>query len=611
LQKHPSPRLLTLLLLAMTVAAYWPTFSNGFLNYDDPGYVTQNSHVQRGLTAGNVAWAFHTTIMANWHPLTWFSHMADVQIFGMKAGMHHAASLFFHGCNVVLLFYLLLRGTGFLWRSFVVAALFAVSPLNVECVAWISERKSLLCTLFLLLTLAAYGWYCRKPGVPRYLLVAISFGLGLLAKPMIVTLPLALLLVDYWPLHRLPVPEPGNARTFLRRSVLLGLEKFPLLLLTAASSYLTVIAQGRGNAIATNQLLSWPVRVNNALWSYLLYVMKALWPLKLAIFYPHPESTLSWWKPVVGTAFLIAVSVWSWMQRRNRYVLAGWLWYLGCLVPVIGLVQVGRQAMADRYAYTPMLGIFVLVVWWLADGLPQERQALLGAIAAGFLSFCGLLTWQQTQYWKDSFTLFTHAIQITPPNFIAENNLGEAYVQTGQSDLAYEHFLRTTQIKPAFGLGHYNLGLALVNKNRPAEALEEFQLAVRYGQDEAEIASAFHNIGVVLLHNNQPADAARALTEALKLMPGKQSSHLARGMAEFQMNEFAAAEADFASGANRAQDAAANFWLGRAKEAQGKIKEAISCYQQALALQPAMDEAKERLSALQSGRTPPFIRSEP
>ena len=609
--EHTSPWLLALLLAAVTVAAYWPTFSSGFLNYDDNGYVTQNVHLQPGITLANISWAFRATIMANWHPLTWISHMADVQFFGMHPAGHHAVSLMLHAVNVVLLFFLLRAATGFLWRSFFVAALFALHPLNVECVAWIAERKSLLCTLFFFLALFAYGWYARKPGIGRYLLVAAMFALGLLAKPMIVTLPLVLLLLDYWPLQRLPLPGSAEERkNFFEKLWKLALEKAPLLLLSAASAWITVVAQALANTVAVGGTYSLRVRVGNALWSYFLYVLKAIWPLRLAIFYPHQEGSLPFWKPALGLAAIVAVTYFCVRHARERYLLAGWLWYLGCMVPVIGLVQVGRQAMADRYAYTPLLGIFVLVVWWIAEhsGKWPNRAEILAAAAAVVLIFFGALTWRQTTYWKDSLTLFHHALEITPNNFIAENNLGEAYLQAGRADLAYDHFLRSTQEKPRYGLAHYNLGIILAQQNRREEAIREFEAGVEFGQDNNEIAASFHNLGIVLLGERKFTDAIRMFTEALKLAPWKQSSYLARGVAEYRMENFAAAEKDFLVGAAITPDAVAWLWVGRAREAQGNSSGAMEAYRRALAIQPDRPDAKERLDELSSGRAVPFYK---
>ena len=592
-------------LAAVTILAYWPTFSNGFVNYDDDGYVTQNHAIQQGLSLANVAWAFRATVMANWHPLTWLSHMADVQFFANHAGGHHATSLMLHVANVLLLFFLVRAATGFLWRSAAVSALFALHPLNVESVAWISERKTLLCTFFMILCLFAYGWYVRKPGVSRYLLVALLFALGLASKPMIITLPFALLLLDYWPLKRLPVPDnPENRKLFLAKLGPLLAEKFPLFLLCAASACITVFAQGHSHAVASVVDMPLRARVGNALWCYVVYLAKGLWPLDLAIFYPHPESSLPLWKPALGTLLMLLFSGYCLLRLERRYLIAGWLWYLGSLVPVIGFVQVGRQAMADRYAYTPFLGIFMLAVWLLAESLPSgvQRPRLLASVAGVSLLFFAALTWRQTTYWKDSFSLFGHALKVVPTNYMAENNLGSAYVETGDIDTAYEHFLRATRERPKYGLAHYNLGNMLRRKNRLPEAVGELQLAIQYAQDPAQLANAFHNLGVVWIEQNKLADARAAFSEALSAQPQKQNSYVARGLAEFRLGDYADAEADFAKGASLTPDGAAVYWLGRSREARGNINGAIEAYRNALVLQPELQEAKEHLDAATSGR---------
>ena len=611
--RDASSRWIAALLVVLTLATYWPTFSNGFVNFDDDGYVTQNHFVQKGLTLSGMAWAWRATIMANWHPLTWISHMVDVQMFRMNPAGHHASSLFLHALNVVLLFFLLLKATGFRWRSAMVAAVFAVHPLNVECVAWISERKSLLCTTFMFLALFAYGWYVRKPGVARYALVALLFALGLAAKPMVITLPFALLLLDYWPLGRLPAPETAEARAlFWVRLRALALEKLPLLLLSLASAYITVIAQARTNTIAANMYLSMPVRIENALWSYLMYLEKAVWPVHLAIFYPHPENTLALWKPLLAALLLMLITEYCFRHLRQRYLLAGWLWYLGCLVPVIGVVQVGRQAMADRYAYTPLLGILVIVVWSVADRSPgmARRAEVLGAVSALALIFFSALAARQTAYWQNSFSLFEHALQVTPANFIAENNLGQAYIEVGRPDLAYEHFLRSTQEKPHFGLAHYNLGVVLAGQNRNEDAGKEFQMAIQYGQEKLDVAQAYHNLGVVLLAEQQWSNALAMFSEAIRLMPNKESSYLARGFTEFHLADYRAAASDFAAGASLAPDPNALFWLGRSREKLGDLAGATEAYRKALALQPDLAKAKERLEAIVSGRPLPFLQQD-
>jgi Tfp pilus assembly protein PilF len=607
------PWFIALGLVALSLAAYWPVFSNGFVNYDDPGYVVQNHFVQTGLSWSSFAWAWRATIMANWHPLTWISHMVDVQLFRLNPAGHHASSLLLHVVNVVLLFFLLFKGTGYLWRSSIVAAIFAVHPFNVECVAWISERKSLLCTTFLFLTLIAYGWYVRKPSVVRYLLVALLFALGLASKPMIITLPFALLLLDYWPFERLPVPESTESRSiFWRRLSRLVLEKLPLLLLCAGSAYITLFSQAKTNTIAANALISVPVRVANALWAYALYIAKGIWPVHLAIFYPHPENTIGWFRPALALVLIALFSFWCLRHLQRRYLIVGWLWYLGCLVPVVGVVQVGRQAMADRYAYTTLLGIVVLVTWWVADHLNARRIPIesSGVFSALLLLFFSVLTWRQTTYWKDSFTLFQHALSVSPNNFIAETNLGEAYMQIGRPDLAYGHFLRATQEKPRFGVAQYNLGIVLVGQGRPKEARDAFQMAIRYGQEGPEIAQAYHNLGIVMLGENQLSDARGMFTEALRLVPNRQSSYLARGLANFRLNDYRAAESDFLAGASLSPEPSAYFWLGRSREKLGNLAGASDAYRQALALRPDMNDAKERLDALVSGRPIPFLPQE-
>jgi protein O-mannosyl-transferase len=609
-ERKISPWLVAAALAALTIVAYWPTFSNGFVNYDDDGYVTQNHAVQQGLSLANIKWAFRATAMANWHPLTWISHMADVQFFGFHAAGHHATSLILHVVNVVLLFFLLRAATGFLWRSAAISALFAVHPFNVECVAWVSERKTLLCTLFLFLALFAYGFYVRRPGVGRYLLVALLFALGLASKPMIITLPFALLLLDYWPLNRLPVPsDPESRKLFLAKLWPLALEKIPLFLLCAASAYITVFAQGHSYAVASVVDMPLSARIGNALWSYLVYLGKAVWPVHLAIFYPHPETGLPLWRPVLASAFLLLFSGYCLLRLRERYLITGWLWYLGSLVPVIGFVQVGRQAMADRYAYTPLLGIFVIVVWLLAEHFPKisQRSQILGGLAGIFLLFFAGLTWQQTTYWKDSFSLFGHALQVIPDNYMAEVNLGSAYADAGDTEAAYQHFLRATQERPKYGLAHYNLGNMLRKMNRHSEAAAEFQLAIQYAQEPSNVANSYHNLGVMLIEDNQFADARAALTEALKIQPDKQNSYVARGLAEFRLGDYAVAEADFAKGASLAPDGAAVYWVGRSREARGNIAGAIEAYRHALALRPELREAKEHLEAAVSGRGWSFI----
>ncbi|HKF25350.1 MAG TPA: tetratricopeptide repeat protein, partial [Candidatus Acidoferrum sp.] len=414
----------------------------------------------------------------------------------------------------------------------------------------------------------------------------------------------------YWPLGRLPAPDtPENRSVFWSRLARLALEKLPLLLLCAGSAYITVLSQAKTNTIAANMYMSMPVRIANALWAYLMYLVKGFWPVRLTIFYPHPENTLGVLRPALALAVLTLISTACVWNFRKRYALVGWLWFLGTLVPVIGLVQVGRQAMADRYAYSTLPGIVLMLVWWASDSsaIHRIRRGALGPLAALALLAFAALTLRQTTYWKDSFTLFQHALQVTPVNFIAETNLGEAYMQVGRWDLAYDHFLRATQEKPHFGLAQYNLGIVLAGQGRRQEAREAFELAIRYGQEGPEIANAYHNLGIVLLDDKQLAEARAMFSEALRLMPRKQSSYLARALTEFRLSDFRAAESDFLAAIAVAPDAAGYFWLGRTRERLGNLDGATDAYRRALAIEPNMADARGRLGALLSGRPIPFL----
>lgn len=598
---------LALLLALVTAAVYSRSLRNDFVNYDDPDYVTNNAHVLQGLTWHGLAWAMTATDAANWHPLTWVSHMADVQIFGLRAGGHHLTNLLLHTINVVLLFLLLSAATGLAWRSAIVAALFALCPLNVESVAWIAQRKSLLSTMFLLLALITYGWYARKPGVGRYLMVALCFSLGLLAKPMVLTLPLLLLLADYWPLDRLPVPgdgEPGGhflGEWFGRFGKLVA-EKIPLLALSAASAFVTIYAQGRGGAVGSVANLSLRVRIDNAVYSYLAYVMKAVWPTRLAVFYPHPENSLAHWKILAGALFLVATSGLAWIARNRRYVMAGWLWYLVALVPVIGVVQVGLQAMADRYAYVPFVGLFVLIVWLCADFAAQARfsAATITVVVLLALSSYAFVSYKQLGYWRNSFTLFSHAVEVTSHNAIAEDNLGATLVAMGRSDLGLPHIETAIRFMPRLSTAHYNYAVLLQTQGRLAQAAAEYRTALQTVSDPDEAARDHNNLGTALARLGQPGAAIAEYSAAIKINPDEQNSFIGRGILEFGENNFAAASDDFIAATRIAPSPLPHFWLGRTLEARGDIAGAKTEYSAALRINPTMQAAAQRLAALTS-----------
>jgi tetratricopeptide (TPR) repeat protein len=583
--------LIALSLFIGTLALYYPALQNGFVNYDDPAYVTSNWNVQQGLTSRSVKWAFTSTAEANWHPLTWISHMLDVQLFGLRPAGHHAQSVMWHAVNVVLLFLLLSQATGFVGRSAIVAALFAVHPLNVESVAWVAERKTVLCTFFLLLAFAAYERYVKRPGVARYLLVALLFALGLMAKPMVITLPFLLLLLDFWPLQRFPE---------IRFSKLV-LEKIPLLTLSAASAAITLHAQRAGGAVGSTNLLPLGLRFKNALYSYLVYMEKAVWPSRLAVFYPHPENALALWKVLAAAGVLIVITAVFWYLRERRYLLVGWLWFLGTLAPVIGIIQVGRQAWADRYAYLPLWGLFVIAVWLLSEAAIRfklSRPAQV-AIALGVLLGYSAIAYSQIGYWRDSYSLFAHAIQVTDANPIAEGNLGSALMELRRPDLAEPHLERAIQLMPTLSTAHYNLGTLLQRQNELDQALQEYQLALQYSSDEREAAQTHNNLGVLFGQQGRQNDARAEFTEALALNPYELNSLLGRGLIENQQGKLDAALQDFQRAAQVAPSPQAFYWQGCVLEEKGQLPAAAEAYRSALRLAPDFGDAQLRLSNIE------------
>ena len=491
-------KLLVCVFLAVaTLAVYWQVGSYEFVNYDDNYYISDNSHVQQGLTGDSIIWAFTATHIANWHPLTWLSHMLDCQLYGMNPTGHHLTNVFFHLVNTLLLFLVLKWMTGALWRSGFVAALFALHPLHVESVAWVAERKDVLSTLFWMLTMWAYLGYTKRPGVKRYLLILLFFALGLMAKPMLVTLPFVLLLLDYWPLGRIwlgqsgiehPVANQANIAAKKPRTQIfrLLLEKTPLFALAAVSSVVTFIVQKSGGAVKALETYPFNIRITNAMVSYFRYISKAIWPQKLAALYPHPGQSLPMWHAALAGLLLVVIStVVIRAGRRCPYLPVGWLWYVGTLVPVIGLVQVGEQAMADRYTYVSLIGLFIIIAWGvpeLVKGWRQRRLAL--GVSAGVL-LLGLMvcTWFQARHWKDTITLFTHAVNVTANNYVAHYSLGLALGKEGKLEESMEHSYKALRIKPDYADAHNNLGTALAKQGRMKEAAAHFSEALRINPD--------------------------------------------------------------------------------------------------------------------------------
>jgi protein O-mannosyl-transferase len=507
--------ILSFLLVVGTLALYSPAAHHRFVNYDDDRYVTDNPQVRTGLHWASISWAFTTFEQANWHPLTWISHELDCQLFQLHPAGHHITSLLLHSLNVLLLFLILQWFTGTTGRSLMVAALFAVHPLNVESVAWVAERKSLLSMLFFLLAVAGYGWYVQRPAIARYLAVAALFAAGLLSKPMVITLPFVLLLLDYWPLRRMRLPGdressdsmPDGAAPFAARTELLFrlfVEKIPLLLLSLGSAIITIIVQRAGGAVVSIGRASPLLRLENAILCYGLYLKKMMWPSRLAVLYPYPHS-LPLWQVAVALVFLLAVTAIVLKYRASRYLVVGWFWYLGTMIPMIGLVQVGNQAMADRYAYLPLVGPFIMAVWAVGDWARACRVESKYAAVAGFAALVALswVTHVQLSYWQDDFKLWNHALEINARNFVAENNLGLALMRQGRRDDAILHFRNAAALEPADATSQLNLGIYAQEQGDLALATEHYRAVLELTPEVQLRASAFANLGTVYfaLHN--------------------------------------------------------------------------------------------------------------
>jgi tetratricopeptide (TPR) repeat protein len=502
-------------LVIITLGVYAPVLRNGFVNYDDPRDLLGNPHLNRGFTLGGLAWAFSMTEYPNWHPLTWISHMLDFQLFGFRAGLHHAVSAIIHAANAALLFLLLRQGTGALWPSAVVAAVFALHPLRVESVAWASERKDVLSMLFGLLSLAAYLGFARRRSAAAYGAAVALFACSLMAKAMFVTLPAILLLLDFWPLGRWPVPGRGLPISSPR----LVAEKTPFLALSLAAGVLALIAQRGAGTVATLDHYPLLERIATACRASGFYLWKTLWPTGLAIFYPNLWRDVPRWQPLLAAAILVAITaVACRAARRWPAVFVGWSWYLITLAPVIGIVQVGSQSMADRYTYFPQVGLLLAVSWPLAGAIarsPRLRMAAAGAAIALIAAAAGVSA-RQVTHWRTSETLFAHAIRVTENNYVALTNLGNALADSGRFREAVGLYREALNIKPNFDEAHYNLGNALARLGRTAEAMHHLQAALVQRPDFLE---ARNNLGLMLLSVGRQEEAIVQFREALRTSP--------------------------------------------------------------------------------------------
>jgi protein O-mannosyl-transferase len=603
-----SPRqrtvILCLLLATLALGIYNQVSHAQFINFDDEDYITNNPHVQAGLNWETISWAFSTTDAGNWHPLTWISHAIDCQIFHLNPAGHHYVNVLLHACNVILLFLLLQRGTGQTWRAMLVAAVFAVHPINVESVAWVAERKNVLSMLFFLLALGAYGWYVHKPGFTRYALVLSFFVLGLMAKPMVITLPFVLLLLDYWPLGRMNFgPDAAGmeqAQLQIRghSALRLTMEKIPLFLLSLASAVITMVVERNGNAVRA--IFSLATRFENALVSYVAYLGKAVWPSHLAILYPHPGNSIPGWTIAASTIFLLLVTAGAFRMRRHRYLIAGWLWFLGTLVPMIGLVQVGGQAMADRYAYLAFIGLFVAAVWGTADwagahGVPSKFLAVGGF---GIVAALAAVTNLQENYWHDSVALWSHAIEVTSPNFAAQDNLGVALVALGRVDESTPHFESAVEINPLDWVGQLNVGVYEQLHGKTKESIARYQIVLQQASDQRFKVFADENLGAAYRTLGDYSRSRASYQAALELSPADTFALVNLGIATQKAGDFSQAAEYYSRSIQIQPTDIAYLLLAQAFQQTGRPEAARAALESAQKLSADLDKARQNMNRL-------------
>ncbi len=580
------------LLALMVGGVFGQTLRHEFVNYDDGRYVYNNPVISKGLTLEGARWAITHPHGGNWHPLTSLSHMLDCQLYGLNPAGHHGTNVLLHMATVILFFLVLRQMTGSLWRSAFVAAVFAIHPLRVESVAWISERKDVLSGFFFMLTLDAYLRYVRRPfSIGRYTAVAGFFTLGLMSKSMLVTLPFVLLLLDFWPLKRFQTLE--TKKTIGR----LVLEKIPLLLLSAVFCGITVWAQ-RG-AILPDQALAVPWRFGNALYSYATYIKQMILPVRLAPFYPHQGISLSLWGIGASVALLVGIS-WGVYAGRKKYpyLITGWCWYLGMLVPVIGIMQVGLQAHADRYTYLPQIGLLIMAVWLAADWCAalRHRRAALSAAAAVLLAVLVMAAHRQTQYWRDSFSLWTHTLACTDRNDLAHYNLGGVFDQRGEFDKAISHVEEGLRIRPDDARGYCNLGALFTKQGQFQKARSCLEKALKINP---ELADAHYNLGAVFDQRGQFDKAIPHFEKALEIDPDFAEAHSALGALFFKQGRFEKAVSHFEEALRiRPNDAGVSCKLAALFVRQNNFAAAVRQYGQALRINPDLVEAQNNLAWL-------------
>ena len=618
------PELIVLMVLVcLTLTVFLQTRGFEFCNYDDNVYVYENPRIRGGLTARNIAWAFTEIHESNWHPLTWLSHMTDMQLYGTNAGNHHLTSVLLHVLNAILLFTAFSRMTGLRWQSFFLAAVFAIHPLHVESVAWIAERKDILSTFFMLLALNSYVGYAAKPSRIRYLPVLGFFVCGLLSKPMVVTFPVILLLLDYWPLKRLnsETAQPKAAQALL-------LEKAPLFVCAALSTVVAFAAQLKGGSVASLTDASLQLRVANALVSYCLYLKDFFAPLRLAVFYPFPQDIP--FVHILGAGVIMLAITLGVLRKRaaQPWLTVGWLWYIVTLLPVIGIIKIGLQARADRYTYVPLIGIGIGVIWGISFLLKRAGRAMALGVFGGLIliGFLALLSYRQVSYWRSSIALFEHTLSVTQNNFIAHNNLAQALTEKGdlpeaitqcrlalainprceqtyvnlglafaqQRDWpqAIHNYRMALELKPEYAIAHNNLGNILGHQGKAAEAIKHFTMAIQSNPDYAE---AYNNMGTVFLSTNKPAEARDQFLFAIKINPDYAEAYSNLGNAFTMLKDFDTALIHHLHAVRLLTDSSDIYYnLGNTYALKGMLSEAVSSFQMALQLNPASEMARQR-----------------
>lgn len=568
--------------VVITFAVFFQVRNFNFINYDDDTYVTENRHVLTGLTRENIVWAFKSGYAANWHPLTWLSHMLDCQLFKTNPAGHHLANVLLHIINTLLLFTVLLQMTDKIWPSTFVAAAFALHPLHIESVAWVSERKDVLSTMFWLLTMVTYVRYTKLQSINHYLLALGLFALGLMSKPMLVTLPFVLSLIDYWPLERL---ERKNFSRFVR-------EKIPFFALAAASSIITFLVQQSSGAVAQIARLPLNMRITNCFISYIRYIQKTIWPSNLAIFYPHPLGTIPTWQVLLAASLLLVISIFVIIPAsRHKYLFVGWFWYFGTLIPIIGLVQVGDQAWAGRYSYVPLIGLFIIAAWGFPLLLKKSSlQKITAFIAVAVIAAFAVCTFFQLCYWRNSKTLFERALAVTENNYVAHYCLGNWLFQQGKTDESIAHYYEALRINPEYMLANISLGVALASQGQFDRSIEQFQYVMKYHPDFPEL---YYNLGVALSAQRKYEDALKQYQKAVELNPDYIKTYSNMGIVLSFLGRFDDAAVSYEKALQLKPDyAEAHNNFGTLLSAQDKLDEAVSHFRKALQLNPNAPNAR-------------------